>query len=259
MAQDHPDHSLPRTAGGRLLPLGDAAWTVEFGTAIAPSLHGRVLGFARQVEALAARGGLPAVEVVPTFRSVTIHFDPLATDGEALAARLSALAREAQAQAVDGRHWLLPVCFDEAFSPDLPALAAARGLTPEAVPGLLTGACFRVYLIGFMPGFPYMGGLPEALHMPRRATPRTRVPARSLAVAGGMCAVYPWESPGGWHLLGRTPVPLFDPAAAAPALLAAGDRVRLRAVCRDEFVELEARVAAGGFDRHCLRGEPGRG
>jgi inhibitor of KinA len=108
----------------------------------------------------------------------------------------------------------------------------------------------RVFLIGFLPGFPYLGELPDWLHLPRRATPRTVVPANSLAIAGPQVAVYPWQSPGGWHLLGRTPVRLFDVADAdRPALLAPGDSVRFKAVSDDEFRRLAAGVAAGECGR----------
>jgi inhibitor of KinA len=110
-----------------------------------------------------------------------------------------------------------------------------------------------VYMIGFMPGFPYMGGLPAELDMPRLSSPRQAVPARSLAVAGLMCAVYPWESPGGWRLLGRTPIPFFSPREeTSPSLLASGDRVRWRAVARAEFDEMEAAAAAGRLSRDSL-------
>jgi len=239
----------------RLLPLGDSAWTVEFGARIAPELHARVLGLAAALEtARAADGELSAViDVVPTFRSLTVHYDPLASDGERLGEALLQLAGQSGAAHQQGRQWRLPVCFDEAYAPDLIDLAQAKGLTPDAVIALMTAATFDVYMIGFMPGFPYMGGLPATLEMPRLSSPRKAVPARSLAVAGSMCAVYPWESPGGWRLLGRTPVPMFDLAeSASPALLASGDRVRWLAIDTQNFVELEAAAKAGTLDRKTL-------
>lgn len=245
----------------RLLPLGDAAWTVEFGERIDPALHARVLGLAaaldlareaaaRQVPGDGDDSGLVSiVDIVPTFRSLTVHFDPLRGDGRRLGEKLRELAGTAGSASLKGRHWHLPVCFDDEYAPDLADLAAAKGLAREAVVARLTGAQFQVYMIGFMPGFPYMGGLPEVLQMPRLASPRKAVPARSLAVAGEMCAVYPWESPGGWRLLGRTPVPMFDAAAAAPSLLASGDRVSWQAIDRERFLALEAEAQAGRLDR----------
>ena len=246
----------------RLLPLGDTAWTIEFGETIDPALHARVLGLAgalAQARTVAGEGAADdgsfdaIVDVVPTFRSLTVHYRPLACDGECLGAALLRLAESSGTASREGRHWRIPVCFDDDFAPDLADLAAAKGLSRETVIALLTEATFEVYMIGFMPGFPYMGGLPTQLEMPRLSSPRKAVPARSLAIAGAMCAVYPWESPGGWRLLGRTPVPMFAVHdAESPALLASGDRVCWRAIDREAYLEIEAAAAAGAFDRHGL-------
>lgn len=235
----------------RLLPLGDTAWTVEFGEIIDPALHARVMGLNGTIQVAREAGELAGiVDLVPTFRSLTVHYDPLAVDGEQLGARLLELAGAAGSQASDGRHWLLPVCCDGELAPDLARLAEAKRMAPETVIALLTATTFRVYMIGFMPGFPYMGGLPPALAMPRLASPRKAVPARSLAVTGEMCAVYPWESPGGWNLLGRTPVALFDATdETAPALLESGDQVRWRIVNRAEYEHLSSELAAGRLHR----------
>lgn len=238
----------------RLLALGDTAWTVEYGDRIGPALYARVQGLA---VALAARRAEAAatplaaiVDVVPTFRSLTVHYDPLRVDGADLGEALLALAANADTATSAGRAWRIPVCFDTDLAPDLDDLATAKAMTREQVIEVLCGATFQVYMIGFMPGFPYMGGLPAALEMPRLSSPRKAVPARSLAIAGAMCAVYPWESPGGWRLLGRTPLPFFSAQErAAPALLAAGDRVRWQAITRAEFDVLEAASAAGTLAR----------
>lgn len=218
----------PDPAPPRLLPLGDAAWTVEFGRAIDPAAQARVLHLAARVR---AAGRPEVVDVVPSLRSLTVHLDPLAPDAAELGAWLLALAGEPAPPPRAGRCWRLPVCFEADCAPDLPALAQRLGLTPDAVIARLTGTALTVGMIGFMPGFPYMTGLPEALAVPRRATPRTRVPAGSVAVAGGLCGVYPWESPGGWWLVGHLPLPLFEAGRDDdPAWLAAGDRVRWVAV-----------------------------
>lgn len=236
----------------RLLALGDSAWTVEFGTTIDAALNARVMALADRVEHL--RGMDPdfatVTDVVPTFRSLTLHFDPLNTATEALGQRLLALADSASVAVHSGRSWCLPVCFDPAFAPDLPGLAQARHLSERDVIDRLLGAEFRVYMIGFLPGFPYMGGLPAELAVPRLSTPRQRVPANSLAVTGQMCAVYPWESPGGWNLLGRTPLALFDLAhTEQPAMLSAGDKVRWRAIPREEYDRLADLARSGQLAR----------
>jgi len=244
----------------RLLSLGDAAWTVEFGSVIDPAVHGRVLGFCGVLQAQAGAGPLGGVvEWVPTFRSVTVHFNPEQVDALALRDVLAELAGRSGTRSAQGCRWHLPVCFEGDCAPDLADVAAAKGLSPQAVVQLLTGRVYAVYMLGFLPGFPYLGGLPEALNMPRLARPRQRVPARSIAIAGRMCAAYPWESPGGWRLLGRTPIRLFDAAhAQRPALLAPGDEVVWVPIDAATYAELDRDCAAGRFDLAQLLREGGR-
>lgn len=234
-----------------LLPLGDSAWTVEFGDRIDPALHARVMGLNSVINAARDAGDLAGItDLVPTFRSLTVHYDPQLVDAEQLGTHLLQFAKTSGRSTSDGRRWLLPVCCDAEMAPDLERLAEAKRMAPETVIARLAAATFRVYMIGFMPGFPYMGGLPAELAMPRLASPRKTVPARSLAITGEMCAVYPWESPGGWNLLGRTPVALFDAAdEAAPALLESGDQVRWRIVDRAEYDHLEGELAGGQLGR----------
>jgi len=241
-----------------LLPVGDTAWTVEFGDTIDPAIHAQVLGLAGSIERQRRDAGAmdvlgAIVDVVPTFRSLTVYFDPLRCNSQRLGESLLQLASTAESIATVGRRWRIPVCFDEEYAPDLNDLAQCKGLSREAVIALMTETEFQVYLIGFMPGFPYMGGLPAALHMPRLSSPRKAVPERSLAVANDMCAVYPWESPGGWRLLGRTPVPMFSAAdTSSPSLLASGDRVFWQAIDAGTFREMEALARAGKLDRDSL-------
>ncbi len=243
----------------RLLSVGDSAWTVEFGSDIDPAIHGRVLGFCSLLDTLSGDGRLEGVvEWVPTFRSVTVHFNPEQTDAMALRNLLGELAGKSGILSATGCRWHIPVCFDAECAPDLADVAAAKGMTPEAVVQLLTDSVFSVYMLGFLPGFPYLGGVPEVLDMPRLASPRKVVPARSIAIAGRMCAAYPWESPGGWRLLGRTPMRLFDAAnARRPALLAPGDQVVWEAIDRASHDELERECAAGHFDLARLMREGG--
>lgn len=245
--------NAPALQTPRLLALGDAAWTLEFGSDISTSTNARVTDLADRVAQLRQTEPLFAAvtDVVPTFRSLTVHFDPLVMDADSLGERLLALGQQGGQRVNEGHHWRLPVCFEPSFAPDLPRLAEAKGLTEAEVIKKLQDAVFRVYVIGFQPGFPYMGGLPAELSMPRLASPRQRVPAHSLAVAGEMCAVYPWDSPGGWNLLGRTPVPLFDLRCAEhPAVLAVGDQVRWQAVPLDEYERLHRLGQAGQLPRN---------
>ena len=230
----------------RLLALGDGALTLELGDRIDPALNARVMAARDALAALKLDG---ISDVVPTYRSLTVHFDPLRLNPEILGRRLlDAGLAPAQDTALATR-WRLPVVFGGEFGPDLGAVAAATQHSTADVIDALCATDLRVFLIGFLPGFPYLGELPEWLRLPRLATPRTAVPANSLAIAGAQAAVYPWASPGGWHLLGRTPVRLFDlNDTTRPALLAPGDSVRFTPVSREEFRRLAAAVAAGEID-----------
>lgn len=246
----------------RLLALGDAAWTIEFGNAIEPALHSRVLGFcAALAEARDAGDGRFAgvLEVCPTFRSATVHYEPLHADAQALGRDLLALAATGASVQVQGTRWHLPVCFEGDCAPDLEGVARATARSPAEVKAALTRCTLSVYMIGFLPGFPYLGDLPPELALPRLANPRKVVPSRSVAIAGRMAAVYPWESPGGWHLVGRTAARLFDGNdATRPALLAPGDQVLWRAVDRAGHDALERDAAAGRLPREWLQDPGGR-
>lgn len=238
--------------GPRLLALGESAWTVEFGSSATPEAHHRVMALAEVLQAqrdeLQRRHAVH--DIVISFRSLTVHFDPLHRSDDDLGQCLLAMAQHLQPSVHSGRCWHLPLCCDLSVAPDLADLAAATGLSVEAVISQFSQAPLRVAMIGFMPGFPYMTGLPPALALPRRATPRKAVPARSVAVAGEMACIYPWQSPGGWHLLGRCPLPMFElthPQQAA--WLQAGDEVRWQLISLDALTALEQRVESGDWQR----------
>lgn len=146
----------------RLLPLGDSAWTIEFGTRINTELNGQVMALANRVAQARIDNPLFAAvtDVVPTFRSLTVHFAPQATDADALAAQLLAFAHNTQQSVITGKHWRLPACFDPSFALDLPAWAQAKQMREDQLIERVLATQFRVYMIGFLPGFPYMGGLP---------------------------------------------------------------------------------------------------
>lgn len=237
---------MSTAAPPRLLPLGDGAVIVQFGDEIGTATHGLVLGFVQALAAARAAGRLQGVrEWVPAFTTVTVVCDD--ADEAAAAARdaeLLSLAMQVQPAQASGQRWTLPACFDLDLAPDLAALAAARGLSVAGVVDRVVATPLRVYMLGFMPGFPYMGDLPPELDTPRLSSPRSRVPERSISVAGRMCAIYPWASPGGWHLIGRTTARLFDAAAERPALLQAGDTVHWQPVDRATLARLEREAAA---------------
>jgi KipI family sensor histidine kinase inhibitor len=142
----------------------------------------------------------------------------------------------------------VPVCYEDEFAPDLPEVAARLGLSPADVVALHSGTQYHVYMLGFLPGFPYLGDLPEALALPRRADPRLSVPAGSVSIALTLTAIYPYQSPGGWHLIGTTPIRLFDAARPQPALFAPGDTILFEPVAAARFAAIRAAVAAGDYE-----------
>ena len=226
-----------RTSTARFLSCADAALTVEFGDAIDPALQARVLALDSAVQVAHLHGTLAGViETVPSFRSLTLLYDPLQTSRAVLRQQLEALLDAPQPPSSrTTRRWHLPVCYAPFPDSDLDAISAVRGLSRDAIIDLHSGREYVVYMLGFLPGFPFMGDVAKPLQLPRRTEPRVRVPAGSVAIATGLTAVYPWESPGGWHLLGRCAVPLFNPDRPAPALLQAGDRVRFEPVSEAQY------------------------
>lgn len=242
--------SAPRPAFPRLLDAGESALVVEFGIDIDARVNERVIALDRSLTAHPLAG---LRETVPTYRSLMVLFDPLIIERDALAAHV--LGCEQALEAADGSAsgadaagtlWRVPVLYGGAHGEDLEAVAAQHGLTPEAVIGLHSGALYRVYMIGFAPGFAYLGGLPEALHTSRRTDPRPRTPERSISIGGRQAAISPPIAvPSGWHLLGQTPVRSYDPARAEPFLFAAGDRVRFEPVDAPTYRDMLAAAEAG--------------
>jgi KipI family sensor histidine kinase inhibitor len=226
----------------KFLPCGDTALCVEFGTTIDRDVSALVLAFARRIESASLKG---VIELVPTFRSLMVHYDPTLMKQSDLQAGLKPLLASLQAAAGSGRTWRIPACYDGSVAPDLAEVAKRTGLAPKAVVERHSAVTYHVYMVGFLPGYPYMGDLPRELELPRRENPRTKVPAGSIAIATTLTAVYTLESPGGWHLIGRTPAPLWDLRGDPPALLAAGDKVVFEPVSLHEYEKLMAQADAG--------------
>jgi KipI family sensor histidine kinase inhibitor len=227
----------------RLLPAGDTALTVEFGDRIDRQLSNLVLALARCLTEANITG---VVECVPTFRSLTVYYDPLLLPYGVLRARIARLMQGLHATDVAGRHWRLPVCYDESVAPDLGDVAARTDLTPAQVIERHSALTYHVYMLGFLPGQPYMGDVPNELALPRRQAPRMKIPAGSLAIAMTMTCIFPSETPCGWHLIGRCPVPLWDfRSDGSTPLLQPGDKVGFMPVSLAEFEGLVAKAADG--------------
>lgn len=227
------------------LNAGDTAIVVQFGDIIDRELSTRVLQLSRQIRANAVSG---VTDLVPTFRSLLVNYDPLQTSASELKARLATLLDNVDSQASEARQLIIPVCYEGEHAPDLEDVARLTGMSPAEVVETHSNTLFHVYMLGFVPGYPYMGDLPESLVLPRRADPRMRVAPGSVAIASTMTAIYPLESPGGWHLIGATPVKLFDVERQPPALFRPGDKVRFEPVSAAQFQTIRDDVEANHFN-----------
>ncbi|WP_176083184.1 5-oxoprolinase subunit PxpB [Martelella sp. HB161492] len=226
----------------RILPAGDQALSVEFGDQVSEAVSRRVIAFARRL----AREPVPGIiETVPTYRALLVMYDPAKRRGTQLAQDLLALLSSIEEEATGTRRFKVPVCYEGDAALDVAYLAAAKKLTPEAVIALHSGAEYRVYMIGFMPGFAYLGGLPEALFTPRLDVPRALVATGSIGIGGQQACITSFAGPSGWRYLGRTPVRLFDIRRREASLLAPGDSVAFHRIGPDEAAALDRRAAAG--------------
>ncbi len=230
----------------RFLPAGDLAVLIEFDEEISVEVNTRV----RALEFLIQQKGLTGVvETVPTFRSLLVYYDPRAVGYDAVCASITELLPQAGTAVLPPSRLVeLPCCYeDPALGFELRAAATRLGISTAELVKLHSGAEYLVYFIGFTPGLPYMTGMPERLTIPRLETPRTKTPAGSVGIGGTQCCVYSVESPGGFWVLGRTPLRLYDPESPEPVLLRPGDRVSFRAIDRGEYDTIAARVAARAY------------
>ena len=221
------------SASYRIVPAGDSALIVEFEERIDPAVNERAIACAEGIQAARLDG---VRDVVPTYRSVAVYFDPLHTDGDALSACLTRAAEGMLAAGVSTPATVrIPVCYGGDFGPDLADVASFAAMPETEVVRAHAAGAYRVFMLGFVPGFAYLGVVDPRIAMARRATPRVRVPAGSVGIAGGQTGVYPAETPGGWQLIGRTPLKPFDPSRDQPFLMTAGDTVRFYPIERAEY------------------------
>ena len=228
----------------RILPCGDFALTVEFGDTVDPDLNARVLALDA---ALAADPPPGFGEAIPTYRSLYVHYDPVAIRFAELAARLRALALACKSQPEPGRHWRVPVVYGGEFGWDLEAVAEYHHLSPQEVIARHVGAEYRVYMLGFMPGYAYLGGLDPSIATPRRNDPRPETPAGAVMIGGIQAGIQCLAAPSGWHVLGRTPFRNFSPTRVPIFLLSPGDSVRFVEVPAREWHALDSAAERGEF------------
>lgn len=238
----------------RYLSCGDTAFTVEFGNEISPEINGRVMALHAAIGRARDNGKLAGVvETVPTMRSLMVTYDPMATSRAELQPEVAALVAQGSAFDLKSRKVTVPCCYDDPeLAPDLAEVAERTKKGPEEVIAAHLASRFKVYVLGFMPGLAYVAGLDPSLFLPRRTEPRVRVPRSSVAIAMDMTTIYPFESPGGWHLIGRTPLWMFDQRRDQPVFLAPGDSLVFERIDRKTYDRIAREVEAGAFDWNSL-------
>lgn len=226
-----------RTKELEIRPAGDSGVAVYLGATIDISLNRAVHAQAARVADALTRDG--RVEVIPGYASYLVHYDPVQNSYEHIVSVIREAAEGESSPTHEPRRFVLPTLYGGEFGPDLVAVAEYHGITPDEVIGLHTDRDYPIFCLGFSPGFPLCGGLPVELHTPRLETPRPRVPAGSVAIAGGQTGIYPTNTPGGWRLLGRCPLVLFDLNQSPPVAYRAEDVVRFEAIDADEYARLQ--------------------
>jgi inhibitor of KinA len=232
----------------RFRDAGESALVVEFGDRVDPELNARVLA----LDAALAGSAIPGLrETVPTYRSLMIHYDPLVLDRADLLHLVSERIADPRTPSRSGRLWTLPCCYEPEHAEDLDAVAAWAGLSAKRIAALHGQAQYRVYMYGFAPGFAYLGGLPDALAIPRRETPRAPHPANAILIGGGLGAVATFPMPTGWYVIGRTPERLYSETRPQNFLIEPGDGLRFEAIDAAAFADLDARAARGEILARC--------
>jgi inhibitor of KinA len=234
---------MSSTTSYQIFGLGDTALVVDFGNRIDEELNRQVIQYCEQLKTAVIPG---TIEIVPAYSSITLYYDPGAITksvpaGTTIQAWVkekitTALECEWETTATQERQIRIPVCYEEEFAPDLALLAARKNLSPEEVIKIHTNHIYRVYMLGFLPGFTYMGKVDEAIAIPRKPQP-VPVQAGSVGIAGRQTGIYPLASPGGWYIIGRTPLKLFDGIRENPVLLEPGDSIAFFSISKDEFTD----------------------
>ena len=239
-------------AGFNITVAGDSAINLEFGNVISEKTNGIIRAAAQTLEADPIDG---VIELVPTFCSLMVVYNPCVIGYDELTSQVRGKLRGLVA-ATGGIHRVvkIPVCYGGDFGPDLSDVAEHAGMSVEEVIAIHSGHDYLIDMLGFLPGFAYLGGLDERLHTPRLATPRTRIEPGAVGIGGAQTGIYPLASPGGWRIIGRTPVRPYDPDREPPILYAAGDYLRFVPITPQEFSLIETQVEAGTYECEIVKG-----
>jgi inhibitor of KinA len=231
----------------RFLFQGETGIVVELGNEIDPVINTQVHALSRRIERSLA---LLVEAVIPTYRSLFVVFDPLQISRIELISKIQTIADEMMADSIEtteSQVVVIPTLYGGDSGPDLEFVASHNNLTAEEVIRIHSLVAYRIYMIGFTPGFPYLGGMSEKISAPRLNTPRTKIQAGSVGIAGTQTGLYPVESPGGWQLIGRTPLKVFNPLSQQPFLYSAGDFLKFEPISVSEFHEIQHEVELGSY------------
>lgn len=240
-------------ADTRILTAGDSALLVEFGKEISPEINQRISAVVQLMKEQHIEG---LVDMIPAFCSLLINYDPRVISYEEIRERVERLIK-VDIKSENGRKKVfeIPVCYGGEYGPDLANIAAHAGLSEEEVIEIHSSQDYLIYMLGFLPGFTYLGGLDERIHTPRLANPRIKINAGSVGIGGSQTGIYPVDSPGGWQLMGMTPVKTYDPERETPILVEAGDYIRFVPITEEEYKRIQELVARGEYQCVVREGE----
>lgn len=237
----------------KILAAGDSSLLIEFGKIISPDINRKIAAAVRLIKARQTPG---VVDMIPAFCSLLINYDPGVISYEEIRERMKTILKiDVKADAARKRIYEIPVCYGGKFGQDLDNIAQHAGMSPEEVIQIHSSRDYLIYMLGFLPGFCYLGGLDERIHTPRLADPRLKIRAGSVGIGGSQTGIYPLDSPGGWQLIGMTPVKTYDPQREVPILMEAGDYIRFIPIDKNEFYCIKELVQSRQYECSILEGE----
>ena len=237
----------------KIMTAGDSSILIQFGNAIDPDINAKIAATVQLMKEQHIEG---VVDIIPAFCSLLINYDPRVISYDEMKTRMEKiLSVEIAAGARKKKVYEIPVCYGGEFGPDLSTIAEHAGLSEQEVINIHSSTDYLIYMLGFLPGFTYLGGLDERIHTPRLANPRIRIPAGSVGIGGSQTGIYPMDSPGGCQLMGMTPVKTYDPDREVPILVEAGDYIRFIPVDRAEYDRIKEEVEQGTYTVRVVEGE----
>ena len=236
-------------------PAGDSAVAVMFKNEISEEVNNQVAALRKSLERLAMQS---ITECLPTYRSIMVHYNPLMISYKKIVSVIEKCINDKEQQDVRvAKTYVIPVCYGHEYGPDLDTVASLNDLSHDKVIDIHTSVDYRIYMLGFTPGFPYLGGMDDAIATPRLTEPRMKIHGGSVGIAGKQTGIYPIDSPGGWQIIGRTPLKLFDVNNSSPILLEAGNYIRFEAVDKNTFELIESQIQSQTYRCKIISHEQG--